>query len=784
MGLLLMLKNRKRVLGMNERNLRYIRRYNLPRAKEIVDNKILTKKVLENNNIPTPELIDYIPDFRAYKDFDWNSLPKSFVMKPVQGLEGSGIQIFYNKDKQGNWIKGDGSKVSLDELKMYVLEILDGKFSLHNQKDGVLFEERVKMHKVFKYYAYKGAPDVRIIVYNNVPIMSYVRLPTKESEGKGNLAKGAIGAAIDMVTGTTTGGIIGKTQKIETIPGTRISVSGLKIPNWDEILKIAIRAQRATNLGFAAIDFLIDRDRGPVIVELNARPGLSIQLSNEDGLRWRLRKAAGLKILSISKGVRIAKDLFGGQLEEEIERVSGKEIVSHIEPVELYSEDGTKTSALALIDTSRRTTTISEKLAKKVGIIDKDLEFEDTTVSNITFNLAGVVITTDCRIVKTPIRGYKLLIGRKDLGDFLVDIRRVATGKEAKQKLDILTSEPFTDPHKIDDILAGISSQVRIIVNLRPNNYALEKNYFYKKKKSEDFYNPQFSYNPVNLDTDRLIQTLAQLRPDESTELGKIFVEKINHIKKEIYLLEAIGEDDKFPAKSASLFGNPSEELFNKATNIIKTIPFTRNEKKPKYLSEKEVRNILQEHLDQAGFIGKLVFDDTIKNKASIQKSGEKFTINPKYKFTKELLMGTIAHEIDVHLYRAIKGAKKPYKIFSYGTANYIEIEEGLAVWNKARVLGHQQPVRNAAIMYIATYYNYYNSFDETYKSLIELGLTPQNAFRFAFRSKRGMSDTSKPGAYLKDMLYLTGYLKVDKMSDEQRKQLLDNGKTHEVINL
>jgi alpha-L-glutamate ligase-like protein len=362
------IKNHKKVLGINERNLAYIRPHNRKKAKRIADNKLLTKKVLTRAGIPVPKLIDAISNYDELDSFNWDTLPKSFVIKPVTGLEGGGIEIFYNRDKNGNWIKADKSKVSLEKLKSLARNILDGKYSLHNTPDQVFFEERVSFHKVFKYYAYKGAPDIRIIVFNNIPIMAMVRLPNKASDGKGNLAKGCVGAGIDIATGITTNAIIGKSQPIEIVPGTSLRFSGLKIPYWNKILRYSIEAQRATGLGFGAIDFLIDREKGPVIVELNARPGLSIQLANKDGLRWRLEKARGLKVKTVSQGIRLGKDLFGGEIEEGVENITGKQVIGFIEWITFYSKDGEhKERVKAKIDTGALVTAIDTRLAKKLG---------------------------------------------------------------------------------------------------------------------------------------------------------------------------------------------------------------------------------------------------------------------------------------------------------------------------------------------------------------------------------------------------------------------------------
>lgn len=781
MGLIQMYKNRKKVLGMNERNLKYIRPHNLSNTKDLADDKIQTKTILESNNIPTPKLIAHIEDLKALREFDWDSLPNSFVMKPVKGLEGAGIEIYYNRDKDGNWIKADGTKVNPNELRMKALDIMDGKYSLHNQKDSVFFEERVKMHKAFKYYAYKGAPDVRVIIFNKIPIMSYVRLPTKQSNGKGNLAQGAIGAAIDISTGTTTTAVFGKSTPIDRIPGTNLSVSGLKIPYWNQILKTAIKTQEVTGLGYAAIDFLIDREEGPVIIELNARPGLSIQIANRDGLRWRLRKAAGLKVTSPLKGIRIAKDLFGGQLEEQIERISGKQIISHIMPVEIITEKQKKIPTLALIDTSRRTTTINYKLAQRAGIIDPDEDFEGTSMADVQFNLASNIIETDCRIVRDKIRGYNMLVGRRNLGDFLVDIRRVSLGKENKQKEELFTTQKLHKPENIDNVLAEISSQIYITRNIRPTNSTTERKKFFKRKD----YNPQFNYAPINIDTDKLIDRLNTLSPDKNSKIGKLLSEKIESLKKSIFLIESIGDDVKFIERSKNLYTAPNKDTYEEALRIVRETDKIKPKKRTeKVLNQKEVEKTLSKHLKEKGIDAKIKFVSDGPKKASIKKQERTIYINKKYKYTKTKLLGTIAHEIDIHLSRAQYGAQKDYKIFSYGTAGYIEIEEGLAVWNKAKVLESKQPIRNAAIMYISAYLNNENSFLHTYNYLKELGLSPKNAYNFTQRTKKGITDTTTPGAYLKDALYFSGYLKVANMDDKEREKLIKSGKTHKIIEL
>ena len=174
------IKNRRKLLGRNERSLIYIHSYNSRKSIRIADDKILTKRILIKNNVPVSKLVAIIKDERQLESFDWSKLPESFVIKPVTGYEGAGIEIFYNKDKNGDYIKADGSKYTIEQLKILSKAILNGEFSLHNSPDRIIIEERVKLHRYFKSITYKGAPDIRIIVFNKIPIMSYIRIPRSE----------------------------------------------------------------------------------------------------------------------------------------------------------------------------------------------------------------------------------------------------------------------------------------------------------------------------------------------------------------------------------------------------------------------------------------------------------------------------------------------------------------------------------------------------------------------------------------------------------------------------
>jgi glutathione synthase/RimK-type ligase-like ATP-grasp enzyme len=64
----------------------------------------------------------------------------------------------------------------------------------------------------------------------------------------------------------------------------------VQVPYWQEILTIASQSFELTGLGYLGVDIVLDKQIGPLMLELNARPGLNIQIANREGLDLRLQK--------------------------------------------------------------------------------------------------------------------------------------------------------------------------------------------------------------------------------------------------------------------------------------------------------------------------------------------------------------------------------------------------------------------------------------------------------------------------------------------------------------
>ena len=476
----------KDILGLNRRNQEYIRPYNPPSAKRIADNKIITKRVLSKEGINTPEVYKLIRNKKQLKFLDWDSLPKSFVIKPNKGTGGNGIIVFYGK-KTGeySWIRPNERIMTQRDIILHIENILEGRFSMGSKKDMAIIEERVKTDPLLKQYSYKGVPDIRIICFNGIPIMAMTRLPTKRSNGTANLHSGAICTGIDIGTGITTysmhmdpNSIMSDTyvliEKTIDLKQNKI-LSGIQIPDWNDLLEIALKCQKASGLGYIGVDIALDKDKGPVVFEINARPGLGIQVANQAGLRWRLEKAKGLDVKSIKHGIRLGKNLFGGEVEESIESISGRKVVNIVEKVNVYHKPAVsmkkrkqkikvdKEITNTFMDTGVLTSRISSSLANRIGFrsatkyykeIDLPKNFntfkeaqeyidnkgkeivkhEDILrlakvveegkinirpVIKITVKISGVV--KDIEVIITDDIIYPLVIGRSELSGYLVD---------------------------------------------------------------------------------------------------------------------------------------------------------------------------------------------------------------------------------------------------------------------------------------------------------------------------------------------------------------------------
>lgn len=281
--------NRLGVIGINQRNGKYLLPNNNRKFYRKVDDKLVTKLLAQEMNLAVPELYHVFSSQQAVADID-KKLAKfdSFVMKPSRGSGGRGVLVI--KGRRGDkFIKASGMVISAKDVERHAREILGGLFSLGGSRDVAMVEACISSHASLSQISYQGAPDVRVIMLHGYPVMAMLRVATRQSDGRANLHQGAIGIGIDLATGVTVHAIH-HGNPVTRHPDLDTDLIGQQIPGWGQVMEMATKGYEMTGLGYLGADLIVDEERGPVVIELNARPGLAIQLANAKGLRHRFEK--------------------------------------------------------------------------------------------------------------------------------------------------------------------------------------------------------------------------------------------------------------------------------------------------------------------------------------------------------------------------------------------------------------------------------------------------------------------------------------------------------------
>lgn len=425
------------ILGLNARTQLFASRYNSKAGKRVADSKLQTARVLKQAEVPHPTLYKKFRDPQEVLDFNWFKLPEKFALKPSRGLGGAGIIVVKKKSADGKgWFTTQKEKITPDDLKLHTLDILEGAYSMGNEPDVAFVQEYVGRHEAFRKWAFRGTPDVRIIVFNKVPVMAMLRLPTRESGGRANLHQGALGVGVDIATGITTKAIW-HGEQIVNKPGTTKRLRGIKIPNWTEVLETAVEAQIASGLTYIGVDIVIHPTKGPMVLELNAQPGLQIQLANMEGLKKRLERVEELDVSDAKHGVMIATALFAGRFKSAKAVEAGVKTIKNDEVVKIVLPNGKRIAIDAKVDTGAWRSSIDKSFAEKHGLLNEgnvlwtkvfksSLGTEKRPIINISYYLAGNRINSMASLANREGLKKAFIIGRRDLQGFLIKVNDYA----------------------------------------------------------------------------------------------------------------------------------------------------------------------------------------------------------------------------------------------------------------------------------------------------------------------------------------------------------------------
>lgn len=276
------------VMGMNQRNFSYISRYNDRTLYPNVDDKLKTKVLALDYGIAVPDLLGVVKFQHDVKSvFDILDKHKGFCIKPAKGSGGKGILVILESNEKG-YKKASGDYVSKEGVIRHISNILAGLFSLGGVADVAVVEALIEFDPVFDGLSHEGVPDIRMIVFQGYPVMSMLRLATHASDGKANLHQGAIGVGLSIAEGSARSAVQFDRPVLEH-PDTGKALSEININGWERLLELSSSCYEMSGLGYLGVDIVLDRNRGPLVLELNARPGLAIQMANSLGLLPRLQ---------------------------------------------------------------------------------------------------------------------------------------------------------------------------------------------------------------------------------------------------------------------------------------------------------------------------------------------------------------------------------------------------------------------------------------------------------------------------------------------------------------
>lgn len=755
------LKHRHAILGINARNLLYLHPYNPAKAVALADDKMKTKAFLSARGVPVAKVFARIEDREQLLAFDFAQLPDECVLKPNYGYGGEGILVLRGR-RNGVFLERGKQTVTERRLREHIEDILDGRFSVNGKRDTAFFEKILTAHSCFAPFRPAGLPDIRLVVFNLVPVMAMLRIPTRLSGGKANVHQGGIGVGIDIARGITTHAFQ-YSRSIPLLPHG-MPPGGFQLPFWDEMLLIASRIQALTNIGYLAVDLTIDREQGPTLLEVNARAGLSVQIANLAPLRTRLERVRGVAVGSPEKGVRLAKDLFGvgagagtrgagaGSGGSATGSPAVRPVLAMRETILVQVEGGTmEVPCLAAPMLGERTVFTRDLLAQ---LADRGgAERREDGAYLVKFTLAGRKMQTLVQPGSAPLMSVRAVLGRKDLKEFLIDPAKRAGTSLVRHKIVI-------DLRAFDRALAEADEALVLLKLLKPVNLAAER----ARLESDASYSPFFAYPELPPHVDELERRLTSFPTDDSP-LGVLLAKKRRELLQRIALLRARGDAERFTAASRVLFGGADPPLLRDAESVLRSrtacdLPPPASE----LLDAAAVAPLFEEALERYGLHDwqvhvrpSIVADCTVGWKELYLREG--------VRFSREHVAALILHEVETHVLAVENGAHQPYELFRRGFAGYLETQEGLAVLNQNRVLSpfHEKrfgPARSV----LAAAHALTHSFVDTRRYLVEeLGYAPTKSLTKAIELKRGLHDASVAGGFTKGVVYFRGQRAVER---------------------
>ena len=782
------------ILGNNARNLLYIKKFNDKKGIRLANNKLQTKDFLVERWIPFAKTYGIISSRKELYEFDFSYLPKkNFVVKPNQWSKGQWVYIVkYIEEEQPEEIIIEKPKKTFQkigeqirklffqkfedhhhhgkyqiwdeiltdqEFRRRLLDIIDGKFSMTLGWDKIIVEEKLIAGELFKDFCEYGLADIRVIVFNLVPVATMIRVPTKQSGGKANLAQWWLWFGIEVGSGKITSLLWKNKIRKMKFPKKFSHFQNKKIPYRNDILFLSSKVQYFVNLWYLALDWVITNE-WPKLLEINARAGLEVQKVSNTKLQKVLDKIADLKIIDPEKWVEIAKSLFTPEKSDLLWQNKLLYLSQYAKFIIKEKEEEEKLDVIVEVDLNKSWNFMSQKLFDKIKE-NKRERYLDLYENEITLKKAKFSSLES-------LADNKIILGNKTASHYLIK-----PINKAFAPIDIIDPK-YIQPletaelHIIDQKIEKLNKRLNLSSRLRPLNYFAELDKFITLHGK---YNPIFTYKwpkeekliEAKNEIEKLQKQLTKLQSPFTT----LFVDKLEELELRRNLILAYSKQDfeNIALYNRKLFGEFDEELLKLTKEKVFSINNDNQQLLWEPLTLSAIEKTIEKYLAEKKIYGvDIVFSYTNLSRISVIMWKEiKISISKHGIFREKELLSILAHEVDTHLVRYLNGLKSGWNILKSGTGNYLKDEEWLAIYNASKVL----PEEYEKDSFYKKYFLVKEAENIDFKKLVNIieFMYPQYSrefhFKTALRIKKWVIHTNQINSgtvFMKDKIYLEWY--------------------------